>query len=245
MSIIERFHQGGLFMWVILTFFIFTIGFIVERGNVLYFKLKEIPSTFRDKILNYLVKGDFKGAEREALAFGKSNPIGRITAVGCHLRAQGGGEEEIQARMDEHLAKEISKIDRRTGFLAMFGNVATLVGLLGTIVGMIKSFASVAAANPVDRATLLSQGISEAMNCTAFGLLTAIPALVAYAIYQNRTERVISDITETTTEVFHDLLFLTENNDNRKHDPRTLLVEEEATNNRSAVSAGQPVPSGA
>jgi biopolymer transport protein ExbB/TolQ len=92
----------------------------------------------------------------------------------------------------------------------MFGNVATLLGLLGTISGMIISFASVASANPAERATLLSAGISEAMNCTAFGLLVAIPALVAYAVFQNRTDRVVTELTQETSRIFHDLLFLSE-----------------------------------
>src|SRR5258708_8384904 len=109
--------------------------------------------------------------------------IGKIAAVGCALGANGAGDEEIQARMEEKLATEISRIDRRTGFLAMYGNVSTLLGLLGTIVGMIHSFAAVASASPADRAMMLSKGISEAMNCTAFGLITAIPPLIAYAYF--------------------------------------------------------------
>src|SRR5206468_6888705 len=131
--------------------------------------------------------------------------LGRVARMGCHLRANAGGDEELQARMDESLSAEISAIDRRTGFLAMFGNVATLLGLLGTITGMIHSFAAVANASPADRATMLSKGISEAMNCTAFGLIVAIPALVAYAIFQNRTDRMVSALTEEATQIFHDL----------------------------------------
>jgi len=133
-----------------------------------------------------------------------------VVEVGCHIRANAGGEEELQARMDEKLAQEIGSLDKRTGFLAMFGNVATLLGLLGTISGMIRSFAAVATANPADRATMLSGGISEAMNCTAFGLIVAIPALVAYAVYQNRTDKLVARLTEGTTQIYHDLLFLSE-----------------------------------
>jgi hypothetical protein len=75
---------------------------------------------------------------------------------------------------------------------------------------MIHSFAAVANASPADRATMLSRGISEAMNCTAFGLIVAIPALVAYALFQNRTDRLVSALTEEATQIFHDLLFLCE-----------------------------------
>jgi biopolymer transport protein ExbB len=77
---------------------------------------------------------------------------------------------------------------------------------------MIHSFAAVASANPADRATMLSKGISEAMNCTAFGLVVAIPALVAFAIYQNKTDQFVNKLTTITSEIFHDLLFLSSKN---------------------------------
>lgn len=211
-SIIQSFHEGGIFMYFILLFAIFTIALIVERSMALYIKIKEAPSNFREQVLSHIQRGDLAGAENYANTAGSGTGLGRIAAIGCHLRANAGGEEELQARMDESLSAEISSMDRRTGFLAMFGNVSTLLGLLGTISGMIHSFAAVASANPADRATMLSRGISEAMNCTAFGLIVAIPALVAYAVFQNKTDKMISSMTEATTQIFHDLLFLSEPN---------------------------------
>src|SRR5262249_38798447 len=95
----------------------------------------------------------------------------------------------------------------RTSFLAVVGNVATLIGLLGTISGMIQSFASVSGATAAERATKLSLGISEAMNCTAFGLLVAIPALLAYALYQNKTERLVNWLTDTVAKIYNDLVY--------------------------------------
>jgi biopolymer transport protein ExbB/TolQ len=210
MGIVERFHEGGIFMYFILAFGIMTFALIAERITNLYFKVKEVPAEFRKKVLEYVVRGDFKGAEDYASLVGAQSGIGRVIVTGCKIRSNGGGEEELQARMDEKLSSEISLIDRRTGFLAMFGNVATLLGLLGTIVGMIHSFAAVATANPADRATMLSKGISEAMNCTAFGLIVAIPALVSFAFFQNKTDRLVTELTEVSTQIYHDLLFLSE-----------------------------------
>lgn len=208
--ILDKFHDGGAFMYFILIFAVATVGFIVERSLALYSKVKEPAADFRQKILAYLPKGDFLAAAEAARTAVPPTALNSIVEAGCRLRANAAGEEELQARMDEKLAEEISKIDRRTGFLAMFGNVSTLLGLLGTISGMITSFAAVANANPADRATMLSAGISEAMNCTAFGLLVAIPALVAYAIFQNRTDRIVTQLTQTTSQIYHDLLFYTE-----------------------------------
>lgn len=209
MFIVSAFDGGGIFMYAILVFFVLTLGLILERTSFFTFRVKRTPKDFRKNLLANILRGEYRNAETYAKSFAAA-AVGKIAAIGCGLRANGSGDEEIQARMDEKLSTEIAVIDRRTGFLAMFGNVSTLLGLLGTIVGMIHSFAAVANANPADRAILLSKGISEAMNCTAFGLITAIPALVAYAYFQNKTERLVTETTETTTEIYHDLVFLSE-----------------------------------
>ncbi len=205
MAIIQAFKDGGPFMFVILGFGIFTFTFMIERYLSLYARWKSVPDDFIQGLRDSLLRGDFAHAERWAMQ--SQTPLSRIIARGCQVMQRGGSEEEVQARMDEELSKAIHKIDRRTGFLSMFGNVATLVGLLGTIAGMIHSFAAVAQANPMDRATLLSAGIAEAMNCTAFGLIVAVPALVTYAIFQNRTEQLVQELTQRTSEIYHDLIF--------------------------------------
>lgn len=239
MSIMQKFQEGGVFMYFILLFGLFTIGFIVERGVALYVRLKSAPSDFRQKLLEFIARGDLQGAATFATTVGANTSIGRIALVGINLRQGAGGEEELQARLDEKLASEISNLDRRTGFLAMFGNVATLLGLLGTISGMIQSFAAVASASPSDRAMMLSKGISEAMNCTAFGLIVAIPALVAFAIYQNRTDRIVTQLTGLATEIYHDLLFLTESALSPSPDRKRGTGAEAAGPGRHAAQAAQ------
>lgn len=215
MSIIaEFFHKGGFFMYPIAAFSLLIVGFIVERYVSLYRRHKTAPADFRKTILGFIARGDFKSAQTYIDMSAKDTSIGKITTVACKLRSAGAGDEALQARMDEQLSREISSLDKRTGFLAMFGNVSTLFGLLGTVTGMISSFAGAGAATPVERATLLSNGISEALNATAFGLVAAIPALVAYAIYQNRTESIVNALTEDSSEIYHDFLFYTENGKN-------------------------------
>lgn len=205
MIIIQAFREGGPFMYVILAFGLATSAFVIERYYSLYLKLKPIPSDWLQGVRDALMRGEFGQAEK--LAVQSNNPLSPVLIRGCQVMQRGGSEEEVQARMDEELSKGIHKIDRRTAFLSMYGNVATLVGLLGTIVGMIHSFAAVAQANPMDRATLLSRGIAEAMNCTAFGLIVAVPALVAYAIFQNKTDHLVNNLTQATSEIYHDLIF--------------------------------------
>jgi biopolymer transport protein ExbB len=211
MIILEAFRDGGPFMMVILSFGVLALCFITERAFALFISIKSIPTGYVAGVRDNLKRGDFAQAERWALQ--SKTPLSKIIVKGCQIAHRGGSEEEIQARMDDELSRAIDSIDRRTGFLSMFGNVATLIGLLGTITGMIHSFAAVASANPMDRATLLSKGIAEAMNCTAFGLMVAVPALVAYAIFQNKTDRIVQDLTSKTAEIYHDLIFFFDRGD--------------------------------
>ena len=134
-------------------------------------------------------------------------PVARAIVAGAQAARNMGGKEEIHGKMDEVLLEENAALDHRTGFLSMAGNVATLTGLLGTISGMIKSFAAVAFANPAEKASLLSSGISEAMNATAYGLIVAIPALVAYSILQNRANRLAEDMNQGGLKVYNWLSF--------------------------------------
>lgn len=216
MSLVQQFQAGGFFMYFILAFGILTIAFIIERFIALYATFKQAPKDFRKNILGFIAQGDFKSAQDYIDMSAGQTSLGKITSIACKMRSAGAGDEALQARMDEQLSKEISSYDQRTGFLAMFGNVSTLFGLLGTVTGLISSFAGVAAASPVERANLLSQGISEALNSTAFGLVAAIPALVAYAIFQNRTEKIISSLTEQASELYHDFLFYTESHESEE-----------------------------
>ena len=213
MSLIDQFQAGGPFMYCILLFGVLTLALIVERTVVLYLKHKAAPKNFRKSVLSFISQGDFKGAQDYIEMSSKGTSLGNIANVGCKMRQAGAGDEALQARMDEQLSKEITSYDKRTGYLAMFGNVATLFGLLGTVTGLISSFAGVAAASPVERANLLSQGISEALNSTAFGLMAAIPALIAFAIFTSRTESIVSELTEEASTIYHDFLFYTENNE--------------------------------
>ena len=194
-------------MYFILLVGIFVGALIIERSFALFKSHRQASKDLRSNLLNFIVKDDYQSAYDYLDVSQTDTAVGRIAKVGIDLRERGAGEEELQARMDEMVSKEISHIDKRTGFLAVFGNVATLLGLLGTVTGLISSFAGVASASPMERATLLGQGIAEALNSTAFGLLVAIPALVAYAVFQNKTDKIINEITEMSSQIYHDLLF--------------------------------------
>jgi biopolymer transport protein ExbB len=192
----DAFHEGGWGMWPILFLLMLTISILVERAVVLrkaVIDKEKLVSLLRSQIS----AGNIQGAIK--VCSGNSTPVTRIVQAGL-MRAN-RSDEEIVAAMDEAGLRELPMIEKRTGYLAMLGNLATLAGLLGTITGLIKSFAGVAGVDPSQKATLLSKGISEAMNCTAFGLATGIIGLAAYAWLNGKTQNILDDIAEVKKNV--------------------------------------------
>jgi len=191
----KAFQDGGIGMWPIAFMSIFAIAVLVDRFMTLYFKASIDKDAFMRGLKKYIYAGDLD----KAISYTASQKRTPLTAViKAGLINVPKGEDEVQAAMDEASLRESPKIEKRTGYLAMIGNVSTLFGLLGTILGLIKCFGAVASVDPATKATVLSLGISEAMNCTAFGLTVAIPALLAYSVLQGKTQHMIDDINEST-----------------------------------------------
>jgi biopolymer transport protein ExbB len=192
----DAFHEGGWPMWPILAIMIVTWGLSIER--IIYLKKAGID---KEKLLallkSQIMAGNVQGAVK--VCSGNPTPMTRIIQAG--LTKFNRPDHEVQAAMDEAALHELPLLEKRTGYLAMLGNVATLVGLLGTILGLIHSFAGVAGVDPSMKATLLAKGISEAMNCTAFGLIVAIPALLMFAVLNGWTQTALDDINEVSVQV--------------------------------------------
>jgi biopolymer transport protein ExbB/TolQ len=198
-TIAVSFDEGGWGMYPILIFLILIIAFSIERFVFLFFKARINKDAFISALEKLIMEGDVPRAIK--LCNATEAPMARILKAGL-MRAN-KSDEEVQAAMDEASLREIPKIEKRTSFLAMFGNIAVLAGLLGTVTGMIKSFASVAGVDASKKAELLASGISEVMNCTAFGLGTAIIGLLAFAVLQNLTQHIMDDINEATVRVLN------------------------------------------
>lgn len=205
-KIAMAFEQGGFFMYPIMIIQLVSIAIIIERVYFLFMKRKTNNIEFVSQMEETIRRGDIDLVIAKTQGMKESTLATAINA-GATAAKNLGGKEEIQGRMDEVLIAENAALDKRTSFLSMLGNVATLTGLLGTITGMIKSFAAVSYANPSEKAALLSAGISEAMNATAYGLITAIPALVAYAILVNRTNVLMEELTQGALKAFNLLSF--------------------------------------
>jgi biopolymer transport protein ExbB/TolQ len=187
-------------MYPIVLWSIITIGVIVERALYLYGSSinKEV---FLATMQKCILAGDVAKAVKMCSA--ANAPLARIVQAG--LVKVNRPDEEVQASMDEAALREIPKISTRTGYLALLSNLAMLSGLLGTIAGLIKSFGAVGgeSVDPSQKARILAEGIAEAMNCTAFGLIVAIIGLIGFAVLNGKTQQLEDDINEASVQVLN------------------------------------------
>jgi biopolymer transport protein ExbB len=195
-SISTAFHKGDWGMWPILFTSVVIIAIIVERSVYLF-----RSSVDKDKLLALLKSQVMSGNVQGAIKVCSGNPTPMTRIVQAGLMKFNKSDDEVQAAMDEAALRELPKINARTPYLAMLANFAVMAGLFGTIGGMIKSFAAVGSDETGNKATVLADGISEAMYCTAFGILTSLIGLLGYSLLQGKTTRVIDDINEVTVQV--------------------------------------------
>ncbi len=195
-GISEAFHKGGWGMWLILIVSMITFAIIIER--LVYLMKATID---KDKLLALLKSQVMSGNVQGAIKVCSGNPTPMTRIVQAGLMKFNKSDHEVQAAMDEASLRELPLINKRTAYLAMLANLSTLAGLLGTITGMIKSFGAAANADPTRKATLLAEGISEAMNCTAFGIGVALVGLIGFAVLNGKTQALTDDINEVTVQV--------------------------------------------
>ncbi len=184
------FREGGAAMPFILFFFAVGLVIFVERIIFLFGTASAKPEALMAKIASLIRKGSIEGAI--AATSEEKSPLSKI--VEAALRNYKGTERDIQNAVDEMALAELPRINARIGYLGMLANVSTMVGLLGTIFGLIAAFAAVAAADPEQKGVLLANGISMAMNTTAFGLIAAIPMLVAHSVLTAKADSLVDDI---------------------------------------------------
>lgn len=193
-SVVKFYLEGGWGMNLISACALAALGITMERFKVLLMDCRENKHALLTGLNQHIMRGDTQAAIRW-LSSQKQGPLSRILRAGL-LKAH-RPDKEIQAALDQASLSEVPIIEARTGYLAVLSNAATLAALLGTISGLIKTFGAVANADPSQKATLLSAGISEAMHCTAFGLGTAVPVLLLYAFLQAQTQHVLEAINES------------------------------------------------
>jgi biopolymer transport protein ExbB/TolQ len=206
-TIVRFIQDGGSFMYVILT--VFVVGFAIALERWLYLnKARKSNRVVWDQLFPLVRNGEFKKAAM--LAAESKTPIGNMVAFGLNqMYANGGHDEErrmlpaVEMAMEEALMEVTPRLEKRTPYLAILANVATLLGLLGTILGLIDAFGAVANADPAEKGAILSSSISLAMNATAFGLITAIPLLLFHALLQTKTTEIVDSLEMAAVKILN------------------------------------------
>ncbi len=208
-------EEGGVFMWVILGLWTFGISISIERVKSLFLfdiKARNFMATVKKHVLANEV------AQAIQLCSNSKSLLAKVIRSG--LKRANQTKEQITDALDATTLEVLPMVDKRMGYMALCANISTLLGLLGTIAGLIQSFAAVASADPSSKAKLLALGISKAMNTTAMGLLAAISLMAIHAILTNKGEKIVADIDEHSLKLVD--LLATKNR-------RMYLVNPEAT----------------
>ena len=190
-AIVRFFQMGGFFMFPILMVLAAGLAISVERWLHLT-RVKKDNSQTWDQLQPVLAAGDFDRARDMVNEDGST--IAQMLSMGLARQGAVRRREDIEIAMEESLMEIIPQLEKRTPYLALLSNIATLFGLLGTIMGLIAAFTAVATASPAEKAALLAASISEAMNCTAFGLMSAIPLLLIHARLTSTTGQIVGSL---------------------------------------------------
>lgn len=190
-TLVRFFQEGGVFMYPIAL--VMAVGTAVALERYVYLSRERFSSSrVWEQLAPALESGKYQQA---AAATSKSKAsIAKILNYGLGRLRTARRREDIEMAMDEGLMEVTSRLEQRTHYLAAFANIATLLGLLGTIIGLIQAFTAVANAGPSERAELLSASISVAMNTTAFGLIVAIPLLLIHSVLQAKTNQIVDSL---------------------------------------------------
>lgn len=181
--------DGGIFMWIILGIWAFGVAIAVERlKNLIKF------DTDGTSLMNEIKKNVLTNEVQNAIQSCSSSKALLPGVMRNGLKRANQTKEQIQDALEASMLESIPHVEKRLSYLALIANVSTLIGLLGTIYGLIQSFAAVASADAASKAELLALGISKAMNTTAFGLISAITIMVLHQFLTAKAEKIIAEM---------------------------------------------------
>lgn len=191
MEIVKFFQTGGPFMYPILIVLSLGIAIAIERFLYLS-KTEGGTQKLWDQLVKPLKGNDYDNAR--SITSDSKTPLALMLNYGFARLIANGDRESVESAMEEGMMEIVPALEQRTHYLATFANIATLLGLLGTIIGLIQAFTAVAAADPAEKADLLSASISVAMNTTAFGLMAAIPLILVHSYLATKTSRLVDNL---------------------------------------------------
>jgi biopolymer transport protein ExbB len=186
-------HDGAPFSYINVLILAFVIAIIADRFVHILTKHQVNGEEFMAQIRKLVQAGNID----RAIKLCEAEPLPLLQVVKAGLTQVNRGEDAIIAQMDERMSEVLPQLEKRTGMLWSLANIATLIGLLGTISGLIKSFAAVAFAEPAQKSALLSRGISEAMYNTALGLGIAVLCMMFHMVLHGWSKRIKHDLERT------------------------------------------------
>lgn len=191
--IVSAFQKGGPSMYLIALVFGFSISIIIERLVRLFLQYNIDGTSFMFEVQKYILANDLDGAIRVCNGANRA-ALPRVIKAG--LQRASRDETQIQNAIDAASLEVLPKLEKRLNYLVLIANVATLLGLLGTITGLIRSFSALSLADASQRQAILATGISEAMNATAFGLIVAITTMVMHSVLSSKASNLVEEIDE-------------------------------------------------
>jgi biopolymer transport protein ExbB len=191
MEIVKFFQTGGTFMYPILLVLALGLAIAIERF-IFIMQTQSKTKKIWGQIVPMLKAQDYERALK--LTETAKTPLAVMLNYGFARKSTNASREVIESAMEEGMMEVLPDLEERTHYLATFANIATLLGLLGTIIGLIQAFTAVAGADPAEKADLLSSSISVAMNTTAFGLVAAIPLILIHSFLVTKTARLVDNI---------------------------------------------------
>ncbi|MDH5633505.1 MAG: MotA/TolQ/ExbB proton channel family protein [Gammaproteobacteria bacterium] len=192
-TILRFFQTGGAFMYPILLVMSVGLAIAVERWLKLN-TVRKANQEMWEKLHPVLEEGDFDTARQMTAEDESKSTISQLLGMGLARQGAVRRRDDIEIAMEESMMEITPQLEKRTPYVALFANISTLLGLLGTIMGLIEAFTAVANANPAEKADLLSASISVAMNTTAFGLMAGIPLLITHAILVSKTGEIVDSL---------------------------------------------------
>ena len=195
-------YLGGGWMIPIALCAVAALGLTLERAFALYVIHNVDMDDAVQKVTKRIEDGDIEGSW-EAVEHLPEEPITAV--VQGALLTIGASEKELRRKIEEEVMRNSPLLQRRTAYLSVVANVATLLGLLGTIFGLIACFDAISAADPAQKQALLASGIATAMLTTAFGLIVAIPTLLSHAVLIARQDTLLDRFESASVKLFNDL----------------------------------------
>lgn len=200
-SIAQNFKDCGDFRWILLAVLVFAIAVTIERLVFFYITCKKVTPSTAGTAAKAIEAGNVEQVKER---FAKlKDPLSALIYVTLDRFSAGKTLDEIQEGIDEEAVMQIPRFSSRLNYLALFANVATLLGLLGTIAGLQEAFSSLKGHEAVEKSAMLAAGISKAMNTTAFGLVIAIPCMAIYTFLNNKQKALVRALDDSVLRLYN------------------------------------------